>query len=78
MYKTTVYLTNDEAAELRRAAATIGKSQSELIREGVRWVVSETPRRVFHSMGVGDGDGSAYQEWDADELYREVMGWTNR
>lgn len=74
MRKTTVYLSDDEAAELRRVSAATGKSQSELIREGVRRICGEAPKRVFHSMGKGRGDGSPYQEWDADELYREVMG----
>lgn len=74
MIKTTVYLSEDEAAELRRVAAVTGKSQSELIREGVRHVVAQAPERKFHSLGKGQGDGTPYQGWDADALYREVMG----
>ena len=57
MHKTTVYLSDDEAAALRRKAAEDGRSQSELIREGIRRVVGE-PRRVFRSMGIGRGDGT--------------------
>jgi len=74
MRKTTVYLSDDEAAELRRVAAATGKSQSELIREGVRRICGEAPERVFHSLGKGRGDGTPYRGWDAEALYRETMG----
>lgn len=74
MRKTTVYLSEDEAAELRRVSVVTGKSQSELIREGVRRICGEAPKRIFHSMGKGRGDGTPYQGWDADALYREAMG----
>jgi hypothetical protein len=53
MKKTTVYLSEEEAAALRVAARTTGKSQAELIREGIRRVVNRQPKkRVFHSMGI--------------------------
>src|SRR3712207_9344441 len=52
------------------------RSQSELIREGVRRVVHGAPRRVFHSLGTGHsrrGDsavGAALdRSWDAEGLY---------
>jgi Arc/MetJ-type ribon-helix-helix transcriptional regulator len=38
MKKTTVYLSDEEAASLQRAASATGLSQSELIREGIRLV----------------------------------------
>jgi hypothetical protein len=81
MRKTTVYLSDDEADALRSAAAASGKSQSELIREGVRRVTSRRPRRVFHSMGVADsGDPTLAERFDevyGEELerdFREQMG----
>jgi len=67
-----VYLSEDEASELRRLAAVTGRSQSELIREGVRHVVSRPPKRTFHSMGVAEGP--PYRLWDADELHDRAMG----
>jgi Arc/MetJ-type ribon-helix-helix transcriptional regulator len=73
MVKTTVYLSEEDAAELRRVAAVTGKSQSELIREGVRHVVDAAPRRAFHSRGAGRSDGSP-PEIDPDEFYDWVMG----
>ena len=35
MEKTTVYLTDDLKAALRRAARSTGRSEAELIREGI-------------------------------------------
>jgi len=76
MRKTSVYLEEHEAAGLRRVAASTGRSQADLIREGVRRVIAEEESvpRVFHSMGVGEGDGRPYEPWDPDELYEKVMG----
>lgn len=73
MKRTTVYLSEDEVEGLRRAAATSGRSQAELIREGVRRVVSETPFRRFHSMGKGRGPGDTPPRWDSNELYERVL-----
>lgn len=58
MRKTTVYLTDEEAEALRRTAARTGRSQSELIREGVRRVTGRGARR-FRSMAMGEGTGEA-------------------
>jgi Ribbon-helix-helix protein, copG family len=78
MRKTTVYLSDEEAEALRSASIATGKSQSELIREGVRQVTAAPPKRVFHSMGIGGSKSTSYEglalEWDADELYDWVMG----
>jgi hypothetical protein len=76
MYKTSVYLTASEAEQLRRAAARSGRSQAQLIREGVRIVTAdEQPvSRVFRSLGKGHGGGAPYRSWDAEELHRSVTG----
>jgi len=76
MHKTSVYLSTEEARHLQRAAARTGRSQSELIREGVRLVAAEgeEERRTFHSLGRGHGGGAPYRRWDAQELHRSVMG----
>lgn len=57
MRKTTVYLTDEEAAALRRVAGETGRSQSELIREGVRAVTAAGGERRFRSMAKGEGTG---------------------
>ncbi len=76
MRKTSVYLSEEEAEALRRRAAEKGVSQAELIREGVRKVVSgKGPKRVFHSMGKGRGPGGPTPvRLDPEELYEKVMG----
>ena len=40
MCKTTVYLPDDLKAELKRVAAETGRSQADLIREGIRLAVA--------------------------------------
>lgn len=76
MNKTSVYLSQNEAEGLKRVSAVTGRSQAELIREGVRRVIAamETEPRVFHGMGVGHGGGQPFARWSADELYEKVMG----
>ena len=76
MRKTSVYLTDEEAEGLRRVAIATGKSQAELIREGVRHVISAegAASREFHSLGKGRGSGEPYTPWNPDELYAKVMG----
>ena len=41
MRKTTVYLPDDLKAELQRAAAETGRSEADLIREGVRLALAQ-------------------------------------
>lgn len=76
MRKTSVYLTDDEAEALRRVAAREGRPQAQLIREGVRHVITELDAepRVFRSMGAGHGGGRPYERWDPTELYRKALG----
>ena len=76
MKKTTVYLSNEEAEGLRRVAIATGRSQAELIRTGIRHVLSaeEATPCTFHSLGKGRGGGDAYFPWDADDLYGTIMG----
>jgi Arc/MetJ-type ribon-helix-helix transcriptional regulator len=79
MRKTTIYLPEDEAEQLRHVATETGKSQSELVREALRSILprdvqSHVVQRSFHSMGIGRGNGDPYWEWDVDDLHRESMG----
>ncbi len=76
MRKTSVYLADDEAEGLRRLAAVSGKSQADLIREGVRRVIAEEhpEQRVFLSLGKGHGGGKPYKRWRPGGVYRKVMG----
>lgn len=76
MRKTSVYLTDEEAEELRRVSLRERRPQAELIREGVRHVIAEAgvERRVFRSLGKGRGDGEPYERWDSNDVYEKVMG----
>lgn len=81
MRKTSVYLTTDEAEGLRRLAVREGRSQAELIREGIRRVIQdvEAKPRTFRSMGAGRGASSPGTEapapaWRSEDLYRQRMG----
>ena len=76
MRKTSVYLTADEAEGLRRLAVREGRPQAELIREGIRRVLSDSPapKRVFRSMAAGHSGGGQPRRWTSEELYRKAMG----
>jgi hypothetical protein len=74
MRKTTVYLNESESEGLRRMTAATGRSQAELIREGVRFVIEQGPPCTFHSMGRGEGGGEIRPRWRADEVYERAFG----
>lgn len=76
MRKTSVYLTDAEADELKRAAVATGRSQADLIRAGISQIVAQSgiKKRRFHSMGIAHGGGEPYGTWNPDDLYRSVMG----
>jgi hypothetical protein len=76
MRKTSVYLTEQEAEQLRLLALRDGRPQAELIREGVRRVIAEgePERRRYRSLGTGHGGGQPYAPWRPGELYDKAMG----
>ena len=76
MRKTSVYLDDDEAEGIRRLAASTGKSQADLIREGVRRVIADQDpeHRAFLSLGKGRGGGKPYSKWEPAGLFRKVPG----
>ncbi|MGI8825710.1 MAG: ribbon-helix-helix protein, CopG family [Chloroflexota bacterium] len=57
-----MYLTEEEAESLRRAAAETGRSQAELLRDGLHWVLTTAgvEPRQFHSLGKGRGGQVIY------------------
>ena len=76
MKKTSVYLTAEEAGDLRRLAVREGKPQAELIRDGIRRVIAEAGHkpRAFRSLGKGRGGGEPVARWDSGKLYDKAMG----
>jgi Arc/MetJ-type ribon-helix-helix transcriptional regulator len=77
MRKTSVYLSDDEAEGLRALARATGRSQAELIREGVRRLLLKSPKRIFHSMAQGASDGPTLARWGSDELAARRLGRSN-
>jgi hypothetical protein len=75
MRKTSVYLSDQEAEQLRLLSLRDGRPQAELIREGVRHVIAEADpaRRQYRSLGRGRGGGRPYEPWLADDLYERKM-----
>jgi hypothetical protein len=76
MRKTSVYLSDQEAEQLRLLSLRDGRPQAELIREGVRRVIAEGDpgRRRYRSLGKGRGGGEPYAPWRHGELYEKTMG----
>jgi hypothetical protein len=75
MRKTSVYLTEDEADDLRRIAIREGRPQADLIREGVRRVIQElAARREFRSLGQGRGGGRPYERWRPEDIAKRELG----
>ncbi len=71
MNKTSVYLDDEDLSRLRRLQETTGKSQSELLRQGIRALAGdeeERPRPL--SLGSASWDVEGDGRWDADELAR--------
>ena len=67
-----MYLTDEEAEALKQASMAAGKSQSSLIREGVRRVTrGQRTKRVFYSMGIADGPGTPVGQMAEEILERE-------
>lgn len=73
MVKTTVYLSEDQAAALRRIAAVTGRSQAEIIRTAVARETAAAPPRRFRSHGAGRGTGEPIGE-QADAIVRQELG----
>lgn len=76
MKKTSVYLTEDEATDLRRLSVREGRSQAELIRDGIRRVIDDAGHqpREFKSLGKGHGGGKRYRRWSSRKLYDKAYG----
>ena len=63
MNETTVYLPDDMKAELQRLATETGRSEADLIREGIRLALAQheppAPRSGLFDSGVHDVSGRA-------------------
>jgi len=55
MVKTTVYLDGDLKADLVRASALTGRSQADLVRDGIEQVVAQHVRVRPHMLATATG-----------------------
>lgn len=65
MVRTTVYLPEELKSELKRVARSQGRSEAELIREGVRDVVKGARRRQPTIPLFASGDPTLAERVDA-------------
>jgi predicted transcriptional regulator len=71
MKKTSVYLSEDDALRLQRLAEQDGKSQADIIREGLAaYERDRIPDRNFAMLGAGEGDGSSVADTPEEELFQ--------
>jgi hypothetical protein len=72
MERTTVYLPEELKAELKRAAAESGRSEADLIREGIRLAVTRHIPPAPRSGIFASGDPCLSER--VDELLGEGFG----
>ncbi len=71
MKKTSVYLSEDDLARLRRLAETEGKSQATVLREALAAYDAQAPwPREFAVIDSGEGDGRSVADIPEEELMR--------
>lgn len=71
MKKTSVYLSDDDTARLRRLAKREGKSHAEIIRTALSvYDATSAPDRTFKIFGAGRGDGRSIARISDEELLR--------
>lgn len=68
MHKTTIYLPDDLKAELARTAEETGRSEADLIREGVRMALTRRMPPAPHT-GIFDS-GNPHLSERVDDLLR--------
>lgn len=72
MKKTSVYLSDDHTARLRRLAEREGKSHAEITRTALSaYDAMSTPDRTFTIFRAGRGDGRSIADIPDEELLRE-------
>lgn len=72
MRRMSVYLTDDDAARLRRLARIEDTSQAEIIRRAIRrYVPQATGDRDFVSAAVADGPGGSVADVPEHDLLKD-------
>jgi hypothetical protein len=73
MRRTTVYLHDAQAARLKRVAARCGRSEADLIREGVDRILQEMPVERPRPRLLLDSDDPTWAD-RTDEILAEGFG----
>jgi hypothetical protein len=75
MKKVTVRLSDDQHDALRRLAVETGRTQSDLIRDGLARTlpISTPPKRHFASRGIGASGKTDDLTWDTEALQQRVL-----
>jgi hypothetical protein len=74
MHRTTIYVPDDLKAELERVATETGRSEADVIREGIRLALAQLTPCAPRS-GLFDSGDAALSE-HVDELLRGGFGRT--
>jgi Arc/MetJ-type ribon-helix-helix transcriptional regulator len=75
MQKTTIYLPRDLRWFLREEAAKTGKSQAELIREGVETLRQSKPVELPRTIGIvqdGTLDAEHAKDWIREHMIEDL------
>jgi hypothetical protein len=79
MVKTTIYLSEEAAARVRRKAALDGKSQAEVVREAIDRHTADLPQRISPNWGKfssGQSDlSSRVKEVFAEAMEEKYKRW---
>jgi predicted transcriptional regulator len=71
MKKTSVYLDDEHAERLRRAAEAEGRPQAEIIRDAiVQYTSRRAVPREFAMSGIAEGPGGSVADIPEEELLR--------
>jgi hypothetical protein len=70
MRKTSVYLTEDQAARLKRIARSEGRSEAEVIRAAIEAYPEPAVKRRILCYAVGDGPGGSIADTPEEEYLK--------
>lgn len=74
MVRTQIYITETQRKELAQIAESLGKKQSEIIREGINLVI-EQPRRNFRENVLREAAGMWKDRTDLPDFGEMRQEW---
>jgi Arc/MetJ-type ribon-helix-helix transcriptional regulator len=70
MRKTSIYLTDELTARVKRLAEAEGRSEADLIRRAIEAYPETRPERRIQCYAVADGPGSSIADIPEEELLK--------